>query len=90
MAKPIGAPNTVNGRVIREPAWPSGGMVSRPMDDRRFDVQRFTGFASATVARGQWDRGIMYRFGTTEMRLPREARMYDPTDPAGVKQHGRR
>lgn len=66
----------------REPAWPSGGMVSRPIGDRNYDVQMFTGASYSTVRpAGGWDRGQVYRWATPTVRPGKPPIMYDPTDP---------
>ena len=56
--------------------------MTRPVDDRHFDVQQFTGYATSTVPHGQWRRGMVLK-GSTPMLRPsgRELYMYDPTDP---------
>lgn len=70
----------INGRFNTSQAWPFGGIVSRPMADRHYDVQQFTGASYGTVPGTNWDRGIFYRWGTQKIRLPRENQMFDPTD----------
>lgn len=74
--------NTVNGRFATEDTWPQGGMVTKRLDDRNFDVQVLTGYPTSTVRQGQWNRGVLMRFDSPAFRPPREnLTMYDPTDP---------
>lgn len=71
-----------NGRYRVEPAWPQGGFMSRPMDDRRWDVQAFTGRPVSRVPQGQWSRGIVHRWDVPPVSPnPQALFMYDPTDP---------
>jgi hypothetical protein len=69
------------GRVRREPMWPQGGMVSRPVVDRNYDVQQFTGYSVSTVRAGQWARGARAGFVTPTWHPAKPPIMYDPTDP---------
>lgn len=69
------------GRFSQGGVWPQGGMVSRPMGDRNWAVQQFTGYAVGTPPGTNWNRGFVYRWDTAQVRLPRENYMYDPTDP---------
>lgn len=73
----------IRGRFNTSPAWPQGGMVSRPMDDRRFEVQAFTGFPVSTLSTGRWNRGILYRANQPVLKSSkRSLYMYDPTNPS--------
>ena len=72
--------NIVNGRFNTSPQWPQGGFVTRPIVDRNYDVQQFTGYSYGTVPGSNWDRGMIYRGYTMELRPPREQYMFDPTD----------
>jgi len=66
------------------------GVMTRPVDDRRFDVQQYTGYATSTVPAGQWRRGTIHRFNTPALRPSgRNLFMYDPTDP-GTWNNGER
>lgn len=80
--KNCGPAMTPSGRVIREPGWPQGGAVTRPLADRRYEVQAFTGRPVSTVPQGRWNRGFVVRFMTPEVR-PAVWPLYmmDPTDP---------
>lgn len=75
-------------RVIREPGWPGGGMVTRPVGDRRYEVQAFTGRPVSTVPQGRWNRGAIVRFMTPNVR-PNFDPLYmnDPTDPTRYVSH---
>ena len=91
MSKPVKPPKTygkqpgngldTRGRVNTSPGWPNGGMVSRPVGDRNYDVQMFTGNSVSTVAGGGWVRGQLLRQGTVEFHPAKPPIMYDPTDP---------
>ena len=70
----------VRGRVLRTPAWPNGGMVSRPIGDRHYDVQAFTGNSVSTVPAGRWSRGQLIRSNTVTVHPAKPPIMYDPTD----------
>lgn len=57
-------------------------MVTRPMDERRYDVQQFTGQSYSTVQGGGWVRGQIIRMYQPNMHPPMLGYfMYDPTDP---------
>ncbi len=50
--------------------------------DRRYDVQQMTGAPVSNVDKGRWDRGILYRGYTPEIRPNgRNLFQYDPTAP---------
>jgi hypothetical protein len=70
------------GRTAVEPKWPSGGyMMTRPTADRNYTVQAFTGYPTATVGAGKWQRGKLVRTNTPTLSLATLGhRMYDPTD----------
>lgn len=46
---------------------------------RNWDVQGGTGYASSTVARGQWYRGALYRAAMPALSLPPYNAMRDPS-----------
>lgn len=85
------------GRIETTPAWPNGGMVSKPMDTRNYNVSAFvapmgsngakfvggqsTGTVYSTVDSGRWSRGQLIRQNQVEFRPSRPQTMYDPTDP---------
>ncbi len=74
--------NDIRGRYQTDPDS-SGGVVTRPVGDRHYDVQQYTGYATSTVSRGQWDRGYVYRFATAQVRPSgRNLYMFDRTDPS--------
>lgn len=56
--------------------------MTRPVGDRHYDVQSFTGYAMGTVPGTQWNRGFIYRAFTPTLRIPNEVGMVDPTDPS--------
>lgn len=74
--------NSVSQRYSVAEGWPSGGMVSRPVGVRFYDVQQFTGYPVSTVRGGQWFRGILLRKGSPRLNPERLPVMYDPTNPA--------
>lgn len=75
----------ISGRYPINPSVPfdsSSEMMSRPMGDRNYDVQRFTGYPIANYSEGQWVRGSLVQMDApTGLRSnPRYLKMYDPTD----------
>ena len=70
-------------RVNTSPAWPAGGFVTRPMADRNYTVQQYTGYSVSTVPRGAWVRGQIIRQYQPEIHPPMLGYFaYDPTDPS--------
>lgn len=80
-----GARNDITNRSLVEPAWPMGGMVSRNLADRQYDVQQFTGNSYSTVPGASYDRGVLYRYSTPVMQCPEPLPMLDPTS---LEQYG--
>ncbi len=78
-------------RVVNRGGWERNGMVTRPLGQLRYDVQRGTGYSVSTVAEGQWRRGWLFRaLFPTMLRPPDLVTMYDPTDvrpygPSGAR-----
>lgn len=72
-----------NGRFGVTPRSTAGG-ITRPIGDRHYDVQQFTGYPTSTVGEGQWVRGRIVRTATPVLRPSgRELFMYDPTNANG-------
>lgn len=79
-----GLMEATNSRVRVEPNWPAGGyMVSRPVDDRNWDVNPYSPWNSySTVIGGNWARGSVIRKFQPTIRPPMLGYYaYDPTDP---------
>jgi hypothetical protein len=76
------APN-IQGRFAQEPNWPAGGyMVTRPMDERMWSVQQYTGTPVSNLQAGQWERGQIIRMFTPSFHPNTLGYWpYDPTDP---------
>lgn len=63
-----------------EPAWPQGGMVSRPMAERNWSVQAYTGYPVSRLPYAGFHRGSLIRGETPVVSLnPIGAYQYDPT-----------
>jgi hypothetical protein len=82
-AKPAGERLMTTGRFAVEPKWPMGGaMITRPIDERNYDVQWPTGYAVSTVPSGSWSRGQIVRQFQPNIHPPMLGYFaYDPTDP---------
>lgn len=81
MNNPAGTRQATTGRF--QTAKGVGGLgVSRPIGDRHYDVQSFTGYSMGTVPGTQWNRGFLYRFQTPMLRVPNPINMIDPSNPA--------
>lgn len=74
-----GPTNETTNRTVIEPAWPNGGMVTRNLADRQYDVQQFTGMSYGTVPGTNFDRGILMRYGSPSVIPAPPTPMYDPT-----------
>jgi len=62
-------------------------MVTKPMDERNWDVQQYTGYAVSTVQGGNWARGQIVRQFTPAFRPPTLGYYpYDPTNPSSWHQ----
>jgi hypothetical protein len=77
-------------RVAVEPGWPNGGyMVTKPLDQRNYDVQQVTGYSVSTVPAGGWVRGQTVRLYQPEFRPSTLGYYaYDPTDPTSWMHNG--
>ena len=74
-----GATNDTTERTLIEPAWPGGGIVSRNVADRQYDVQQFTGMSYGTVPGTNWNRGALFRYGAPTFKPAPPIPMYDPS-----------
>lgn len=78
---PPGRSLDARSRFPSEAPWPQGGMVSRRINDRNYDVQEFTGYSYGTVAGSNWSRGSVAKWSAPTLRPGKPPIMYDPTDP---------
>lgn len=77
-------PDSTTSRFPIEPGWPAPGeyMVTRPLDERNYDVQWPTGYSVSSVPSGSWVRGDIIRQQAINFRPPMLGYFaYNPTDP---------
>lgn len=74
-----GATVATTNRTVIEPAWPGGGVVTKPMADTQYDVQQLTGYATAKTLPGQFTRGQIVRLNQPALNMPEWNPMYDPS-----------
>jgi hypothetical protein len=80
-----GATEATTNRTVIEPAWPMGGVVTKPMADRSWSVQQLTGYPTSNYLPGQFTRGKLIRMHQPALNMPEWLPMYDPS---GMQQYG--